>query len=122
MVNLKCAGCGAITVLPAMPKKFICRSCGAPNTPQPDGAGSGSEACSCILPTSFEWKLPAGIIGLEPNIMYATPDDPGVYLTRSEWIEVYGADPKAQLEYMRKLGKEGMPGFTNLSTLKRRSQ
>ena len=118
MVDLKCAGCGAITTLPATPKKFICRNCGAPNTPQKDY--SGKEACPCLLPTSFEWKMPSGVIGEGNNLMYGTPDDPSCYLTRSEWIEVYGYDPKAKLEEMRRRGKEGVPGYFNCSTLGRK--
>lgn len=120
MVDLKCAGCGEITTLPVMPKKFLCRFCGAPNTPQPSTVGTGAEACSCILPTSFEWKMPSGVIGEGDNLMYSTPDDPGCYLTRYEWIEVYGYDPKAKLEEMRRRGKEGVPGYFNCSTLGRK--
>ncbi len=116
MVDLKCAGCGEITTLPAMPKKFLCRSCGAPNTPMPENYGTSDQACGCILPTGFEWKKPVGVIGDEPNLMYITPDR-GEPLTRSEWIECYGNDPKPELEKMRKRGKEGTPGFKNLSTL-----
>jgi hypothetical protein len=117
MVKLKCAGCGEITMLPAMPKKFLCKSCGAPNTPLPETYGTGAEACSCLLPTGFEWRLPGGVIGEGDNLMYSTPDDPNCYLTRIEWIEVYGYDPKAKLADMRRRGKEGEPGFVNLSTL-----
>jgi hypothetical protein len=116
LVKLKCAGCGAITELPAMPKKFICKSCGAPNTPQPETAGTADEACGCILPTGFEWKFPVGVIGEGENVMYITPDD-GIPLTRIEWIEIYGYDPKAKLAEMRRRGEVGVPGYVNLSTL-----
>jgi len=119
MVDLKCAGCGAITTLPAMPKKFLCRSCGAPNTPVPADFGTSDQACGCVLPTGFEWKLPAGVIGEGENLMYITPDNSET-LTRVEWIEVYGYDPKAKLEEMRRRGKEGVPGHVNLSTLGRK--
>jgi hypothetical protein len=115
-VDLKCAGCGEITTLPAMPKKFICKFCGAPNTPIPETYGTSDQACGCILPTSFEWKLPAGTIGEDDNIMYISPDD-GVALTRIEWIEIYGFDPKPKLEEMRRRGREGVPGYKNVSTL-----
>jgi hypothetical protein len=120
-VQLKCAGCGFINELPAMPKKFLCKNCGAPNTPQPEGAGFADEACGCILPLGFEWKLPVGVIGEGDNLMYITPDG-GEPLTRIEWIESYGYDPKAKLAEMRRRGEEGVPGFANLSTLGRRKK
>ena len=109
MINLKCAGCGDITKLPAMPKKFLCRNCGAPNTPHPEGYGTGEQACGCDLPTGFEWRMPAGVIGEGENLMYISPDD-AKELTRIEWIEIYGYDPKAKLEEMRRRGIEGVPG------------
>lgn len=119
MVQLKCANsrCGSITELPAMPKKFICSQCGVLNTPHSENVGSGSEACGCILPTSFEWKLPVGCIGDPDNPMYITADD-GTALTRLEWIGIFGYDPKIKLAAMRKRGEDGVPGFVNLSRLK----
>lgn len=119
MVDLKCAGCGEITTLPAMPKKFLCKSCGAPNTPLPENYGTGEGACSCCLPTNFEFRMPAGVIGEGENLMYITPDNSEA-LTRIEWVECYGYDPKAKLEEMRRRGKEGVPGYFNLSTLGRK--
>jgi len=116
MVDLKCAGCGEITTLPAMPKKFLCSHCGAPNTPVSKDYGSSEQACGCLLPTGFEWKLPAGCIGDADNPMYVSPDD-GIPLTRIEWIEIYGYDPKVKLAEMRRRGKEGVPVFMNLSTM-----
>lgn len=115
-VKLKCANCGAITELPEMPKLFICKSCGAPNNPQPETAGSGDQACGCILPTGFEWKEPAGCIGEGDNVMYIDPAH-GIALTRIEWINTYMNDPKPQLEKMRERGKQGVPGYFNTSTL-----
>jgi len=54
--------------------------------------------------------------------MYGTPDDPGVYLTRLEWIEAYDYDPKAKLADMRRRGQEGVPGYFNTSTLGRKKR
>lgn len=53
--------------------------------------------------------------------MYVSPDD-AIPLTRIEWIEIYGYDPKAKLADMRRRGQEGVPGFVNLSTLGRRAK
>jgi hypothetical protein len=82
----------------------------------PADFGTSDQACGCILPTNFEFRLPAGVIGEGENLMYITPDNSET-LTRVEWIEVYGYDPKAKLEEMRRRGKEGVPGTVNLSTL-----
>ncbi|NMC35381.1 MAG: hypothetical protein GYA36_23415 [Veillonellaceae bacterium] len=120
VVKLKCAGCGAIATFPATPKKFICKSCGAPNTPVANDPGTG-DSLPCILPTGFEWKLPAGVIGEGDNMMYVSPDD-GVYLTRMEWISIYGYDPKAKLEDMRRRGQKGVPGYVNISSLGRKTR
>lgn len=118
-MDFKCAACGEITTLPAKPKKFLCKACGAPNTPVSEGYGSSEQACGCLLPTGFEWRLPAGVIGdSEESKMYIAPDD-GTPLSRIEWIEIYGYDPKAKLAEMRRRGEEGVPGYTNLSSLKR---
>lgn len=104
-----------------MPKKFICKACGAPNTPVPDNFGTSDQACGCILPKNFEFKLPGGVAGEGDNLMYVSPDD-AIPLTRIEWIEIYGYDPKAKLADMRRRGQEGVPGFVNLSTLGRRAK
>lgn len=119
MVKLKCANCGEVTELPKMPKKFVCKECGVVNTPQPETAGTGDQACGCLLPTGFEWRLPVGVFETPEGELFATADD-GEKLTRQEWIETFGADPVKLKEWMKKMGVEGKPGFTNLSTLRRR--
>jgi hypothetical protein len=123
MAFVKCANsrCGEVTELPRIPKKFICPKCGVLNTPQTEGFEFGDEACGCLLPTGFEWKLPAGRIQSPLGDMYITADD-GTVLTRLEWIEIYGYDPKIALDTMRKLGAEGVPGYVNLSTLGKKKQ
>jgi hypothetical protein len=63
--------------------------------------------------------MPVGVIGEGDNVMYITPDD-GIPLTRIEWIEIYGYDPKAKLAEMRRRGEAGIPGYVNLSTLGRK--
>jgi hypothetical protein len=116
MVKVKCAKCEAIKEVDKLPKKFICLECGALNTPVPEITTSSDQACGCLLPTGFEWKLPTGEFGTPLGMMYSTADD-GTWLTRLEWIEIFGFDPKIAKEYMQKLGIEGKPGYTNLSTL-----
>ena len=123
MPSAKCANCGAIRTFSeekGLPKKFCCSACGVLNTPMPDTAGTGEQAASCLLPTSFEWLMPSGVtepVGGEP--LYRTADD-GIGLTRDEWIETFGRDPVIVLAAMRRLGKEGKEGYHNLSTLGKR--
>jgi hypothetical protein len=112
----KCAGCEKINTLPKGIKKFICTRCGAPNTPLPENFGTGSSAGGCVLPTGFEFRLPAGKVGTEPYIYYVTPDSSEL-LDRGEWVKTYGYDPKAKLEDMRLRGEQGVPGYLNTSTL-----
>jgi hypothetical protein len=72
------------------------------------------------LHKSFEWKLPVGgIDSVTGDEIYTTADD-ATPLSRIEWLACFGYDPKIVLEKMRKLGKEGKPGFLNLSTLGKR--
>lgn len=118
-MDIKCANCGTIVTVENVPKKYICMVCGVLNTPQPENVGTGDTACGCLLPEGLEWKLPAGEKQTPLGPMYATADD-GTWLTRIEWIETFGFDPKIALEAMRKMGKEGVEGFFNTSTLGRR--
>lgn len=114
----KCANCGVIrTFEKDLPKKFCCSGCGVLNTPQPETAGTGDQACGCLLPTSFEWIEPSGKLepaGGEP--LFTTADD-ATPLTRIEWIETFGRDPVVVLEIMRNLGRKGKEGYFNTSTL-----
>ena len=127
VVKLKCANCGSITELgiDKLPKKFLCKDCGCVNNPQPDTAGSGEEACGCILPTGFEWTLPVGEFHVPPTkdnpegLLFATADD-GEKLTLREWLEVFGSDPRILKDWMRRMGKDGESGYFNLSTLGRK--
>ena len=122
-IQLKCANCSAITELPKMPKKFLCKECGVVNTPHDENYGSGEEACCCILPTGFEWTLPVGEFHVPPTagnpegLLFATADD-GEKLTLREWLEAFGSDPRVLRNWMKKMGKEGAEGHVNLSTLK----
>ena len=107
MTSFKCANCGAITDLPKKPKKFVCSTCGVLNTPATEMVAD--EACGCILPTGFEWKLPAGEFDTPNGKLFSTADD-GTMLTREEWISIFGSDPVIASEWMKK-AKDGKPGF-----------
>ena len=48
-------------------------------------SGTGDQAAGCILPTGFEWKLPAGEFQTSFGLEYTTAD--GDRMTRIEWIE-----------------------------------
>jgi hypothetical protein len=117
MEKAKCAKCGALREFEKLPKKFCCSECGILNTPRPETAGTGAQACGCLLPEKFEWKMPSGVlepVGSEP--LYTTADD-ATGLTRKEWTETFGYDPVIVIASMRKLGKEGKEGYYNTSTL-----
>lgn len=117
-MKAKCANpdCGKITEIPDNAKKFLCNDCGCVNTPQKENAGSGEEACGCLLPTGFAWRLPSGEFETPEGTMYSTADD-GTMLTRDEWIAAFGSDPAILKAWMRKMGREGKSGFKNVSTL-----
>lgn len=115
-MKYKCANCEAISELPDKLKKFLCPDCGVVNTPDRENAGTGENACCCLLPKSFEWRLPVGEFDTPNGKMYSTADD-GTMLTRDEWIAAFGSDPAILKEWMRKMGKEGKEGFKNVSTL-----
>ena len=100
-MKAKCASCGLISELPDGAKKFVCPGCGVLNTPQPEGTGSGEEACGCLLPNRMEWLLPAGKIEYANGITHYTTADDGTGLTRQEWIETFGVDPEVVLKKMR---------------------
>ena len=72
MTPYKCANCEKITELPDVIKKFVCPVCGVLNTPRRENAGTGDEACCCLLPTGFEWRLPAGEFETPNGILYST--------------------------------------------------
>lgn len=117
MVKAKCGKCGAIKSFEVLPKKFCCSICGILNTPQPNTVGTGEQACECLLPTSFEWKLPVGEAGSATGeIKYLTADD-ATALTREEWVNAFGYDPVIVRRNMKRLGKDGVEGYVNLSTL-----
>ena len=116
MTPYKCANCETITELPDVIKKFVCPVCGVLNTPRRENAGTGDEACCCLLPDSFEWLLPAGEFETPNGMLYSTADD-STMLTAKEWIATFGADPALLKAWMKKMGREGKPGFKNLSTL-----
>lgn len=118
--SAKCAKCGFINEVPDKAKKFCCSECGILNTPQPETAGTGEEACGCLLPEKFEWKLPSGQINSATGeTLYTTADD-ATPLSRAEWVACFGYDPVIVLENMRKRGKEGVEGCVNTSTLGKR--
>jgi len=99
--KLKCANCSKIVETEKELKKYVCPSCGAINTPEDPNAGFGDQACGCLLPDGFEFRLPAGKIGNKfTGYKYISPDN-GDELTKTEWMLSFGLDPDLALEYMR---------------------
>jgi len=123
MVNLTCANCGSNRDVENPPSKFRCKICGAPNSVVSELNDSGEQACGCILPTGFEFSLPAGRIGNKiTGYKYTSPDD-GTPLTKEEYIVAFNIDPEIALEYMRNGGAAAeRDDDVDLSTLKRKNE
>jgi hypothetical protein len=118
MVILRCHGCGSEKEVSTAPKEYVCRDCGCVNVVVQDT--SAPEACGCIPPAAWMgWNLPAGV-HQDPmgTLWYVTAQ--GTEMTAQEFIEAFGFDPAVAHERMLKLGREGIPGFENLSTLGKR--
>lgn len=117
MVYAKCAKCGVEQPFAKLPKKFCCPECGILNTPVPDTFGTGDQACGCLLPESFEWKLPSGKISSSAGEVFYTTADDATKLTRVEWIDAFGFDPEVVLRVMRENSKASHNGITGLSII-----
>lgn len=98
-MQLKCAACGAKGETNNPPKEFICSICGCVNVTVIKEEGA-IQACGCLLPTSFEWTMPAGENG-NPIVGYWYQSPSGTKMTRDEWIEAYHVDPHICLVWMR---------------------
>ena len=81
-------------------KKFICRNCGVVNQASKEALAANGDWLQCILPTGFEWILPAGkispIVG-EP--IYISGH--GEHLSYEEYLNKYGIDPEIAYNLMR---------------------
>ncbi len=115
MVKLICHGCGDEKNPSVAPKEFVCSICGAVNI-VPVLSGTHPEACGCLPPTSFEWRLPLGV-NTDPMGVKHYKTAQNTEMTKEEFINAFGCDPDIVLERMRELGIEGQEGFVNLSTL-----
>ena len=113
MVKLKCHNCGREIEVETPPKEFVC-TCGAVNV-VPTFDGTGDAACTCLVPTGFEWQEPAGVKAGPGGKIYITAQ--GTEMTKDEYIKAFKLDPDLALAYMRELGREGKEGYTNVSTL-----
>ena len=85
-------------------KKFICQNCGAVNvvdiTAQDLTDPSDDDWLPCLLPTGFEWSLPAGkitpVVG-DPIYISAS----GEQLSREDYLMKYNIDPEVAYQLMR---------------------
>jgi hypothetical protein len=112
LVKLACQMCRHDVDLNVPPKKkLVCPECGAINTIITENTSSGPQACGCILPTSFEWKEPDGVIGTPAGDMYVCPDD-GQLMSRLDWINEYQCDPKTVWAWMK--SRPAKPGYARL--------
>lgn len=119
MTKFKCHQCGAVKELASDTKEWGCNNCGSVNVvPQFDG--TGDEACTCLVPPRWAgWAKPAGARQSPgEETLYQTAQ--GTWLTEEQYIRDLGIKPSIVLEAMRKLGREGTPGYFNCSTLGKR--
>ncbi|HWQ18557.1 MAG TPA: hypothetical protein VN455_02190 [Methanotrichaceae archaeon] len=101
MVKLTCQNCGFEVDLETPPKrKLVCGQCGAVNNIVWENAGSGDQACGCLLPTGWEWKEPDGFQDTPAGRMWVCPDDAQL-LSRLDWITEYGSDPVKVWDWMQ---------------------
>lgn len=96
---LKCHNCGTEMDFQSVPKEFVCSVCGAVNV-VPQVPEASDEPLSCLAPTGFEWRLPAGKIW-NPILGYRYVTAQGTQMTREEYLAEFKIDPEAALEYMR---------------------
>jgi hypothetical protein len=86
--------------------KTICPQCGAVSEIK---SGSPSEDwLECVLPTGFEWRLPAGKIEMATGAVFYI-DAVGNKMTREEYLERYNIDPEVAYQNMR--SKAAKPFF-----------
>jgi|WetSurMetagenome_2_1015567.scaffolds.fasta_scaffold84546_1 hypothetical protein len=103
-MEIKCAACGATKNTRTPPMEFICKDCGCINVTEIKEEG-GRQACSCLLPTTFEWTLPVGRIG-NPISGYKYVSPSGTIMTREQWLKAWSTDPEIALQWMRSGGAE----------------
>ena len=85
-------------------KKFICKNCGAVNeaqiTAQDLSDPDNEDWLQCILPTGFEWALPAGkITPVVGDPIYISGN--GEQMSRDDYILKYNIDPEIAYQLMR---------------------
>ncbi len=85
-------------------KKFICNNCGAVNmaeiTAQDLSDPSDDDWLPCVLPTGFEWSLPAGkITPVVGDPIYISGN--GEQMSRDDYILKYNIDPEIAYQLMR---------------------
>lgn len=116
LVKLKCHGCGREVEVEKAPKEFVCSDCGCVNI-VPIVTDS-DEPLGCIPPTGFEWTLPSGVLEGPQGKIFETAQ--GSHMSKQEYIDAFGFDPELAIEWERKMGREGKPGYFNSSTLGRK--
>lgn len=116
-MKLKCHNCPHEVDIEPAPTEWGCAQCGAVNE-VPTFDGTADQSCCCLAPPTWAgWTLPSGVhadpIG---NAWYKTAL--GNWLTEEQYVKQLGLNPRIAVEAMRKMGREGKPGFKNLSGLR----
>lgn len=121
MTDYKCHNCPHTAKLPAGTKEWVCSNCGCVNV-VPNFDGTASQACTCLAPPQWAgWDLPAGdhmdAIG---RVWFKTAS--GTWLKEDDYTRQLGINPRIAQEAMRRLGREGVEGYFNCSTLGKRKR
>ena len=89
--------------------KTVCACCGAVLELTDLTSDEQENFLPCVLPTSFEWTLPAGrIVPVVGDPIYV--DAFGHNLTKDEFMTQYNVDPEIAYQKMRaKVTKEPVP-------------
>ncbi len=85
-------------------KRFICKNCGAVNvakiTEEDLKDPGAADWLNCVLPSGFEWALPAGkITPIVGDPIYISAG--GEQLSREDYLMKYNIDPEVAYQLMR---------------------
>ena len=80
--------------------RIVCPQCGTVLTVGTNDNAEEPEWLDCVLPTGFEWTLPAGKISPVVGQVFYT-DAGGTVWSRGAYMKNFGIDPEIAFERMR---------------------
>ncbi len=120
-MKFKCHNCNRELELPDDTKEWGCKNCGCVNE-VPEFDGTADQACGCLAPPGWNgWDLPSGE-HQDPTGRWWFKTAQGRWLTEDQYTKQLGLNPRIAKEAMRRLGREGVEGFYNCSSLGRKKR